>query len=170
MISLIAAIGMNRELGKDNELLWNLPSDLRYFKSITQNKICIQGRSTYQSIINQIGYPLPKRQNVILTRNLYFQTPPYDNCHVYHSLESILYEYRTLCESDEEVIVIGGGELYNLFLPYADRLYITVVEGEFESDTFFPSISDEWRVVSIESHEKDDKNVYNHHFLVYEKK
>lgn len=158
MISIIFAMDRNRLIGKNNSLPWHLPGDLAYFKKVTLGHAVIMGRKTYESI----GRPLPGRRNVIVTRN---QDYTADGCTICRSIGEAL----DLC-SDEEAFVIGGADIYSKFLPYADRLYITLIDQEFEGDTYFPEIDySVWKLVSRTMGEKNEKNPYTYSFLVYEK-
>jgi len=158
MISIIAAIGKNNELGKANELLWKLPNDMKHFKETTTGKTVIMGRKTFQSI----GRPLPNRRNIVVTRD---ETFAIDGIEVAHSLEEAL----RLVQDEEEAFIIGGGELYNQALPFTQRLYITHVDSAFDADTFFPEITSEWRKVSQEEHGADEAHAFPYSFVVYEK-
>jgi dihydrofolate reductase len=130
--SAIVAHDTDRVIGGDNKLLWNLPEDLKRFRDITMGAPIVMGRKTFESI----GKPLPGRENIILTRDTNFKV---DGCFVYNDMESIIADYK----NSNEVFIIGGGEIYKLFFPHIDRLYITVVEGEYEGDTHFPHYSDD---------------------------
>jgi dihydrofolate reductase len=164
LISIITAMDKNGLIGRGNTLPWHLPNDLLYFKHLTEGKIVIMGKTTYESI----GKPLPNRINIILSRDTSYRA---DGCYVYNSLESILYEYQNFSDKSEEVFIIGGSEVYRQFLPYADKLYITEIDHEFEGDTYFPEIDwDEWRIVQSEQGIKDDRNPYNYYFNVYIRK
>lgn len=158
-ISMIAAMDINRTIGINNQLPWRLPADLAYFKKITMGHTVLMGRKTHESI----GKPLPGRKNVVLTANRSYSS---EGCIIIHSVEDAL-----KLAAEEEVFVVGGAELYRLFLPYADRLYITVLEHEFAGDAFFPEIDPSvWNVVSVQPGITDDKNPYKYSFRIYEKK
>ena len=132
--SAIVAHDINRVIGGDNKLLWNIPEDLKRFKEITSNSPIIMGRKTFESI----GRPLPNRINIILTRDKEFKT---EGCFVYNDMNEIISDYS----DNGEVFIIGGGEIYKLFFPYINRIYITVVEGEYVGDTVFPVYTkDNW--------------------------
>jgi len=127
-VSIIAAIAENRAIGKNNKLLWRIPEDLKRFKKVTEGHAVIMGRKTYESI----GKPLPNRLNIIITRNTSYKPPA---CFVFPSLgEALVYAKKY---EKEEIFVIGGGEIYRQALPLTDKLYLTVVKGEYEADTFF---------------------------------
>ncbi len=159
IISCIVAIAKNNVIGKDNDIPWYLPNDLKYFKKRTLNHHILMGRKCYQSI----GKPLPKRTNVIITRDPYFIS---SNCIVSSSIEealSVAYENQ-----EEEVFIIGGGTIYEQTQNIWDRLYITEVDTEVEGDVFFPEMNySEWNLVSTEEHSKDQKNEFDHVFKVY---
>lgn len=140
MLSIIAAIGRKNELGKDNKLLWYLPEDLKRFKRITIGHPIIMGRKTFQSLPGL----LPDREHIIITRDTSFSVPA-ERVRVVHSIEEAL----AIIDPEEENFVIGGGEIYRQFLPYTDKLYLTIVDGEFpEANTFFPEIDyGEWEVI-----------------------
>ena len=131
MISIIVAISKNNVIGKDNKLLWNIPEDLKHFKEITLNSKIIMGRKTFESLPGI----LPKRQHIILTKN--------KNYKVNSKEVKIVYDFKTIIsdfyDSDEEVFVIGGGEIYNLFINYCKKLYLTKIDSIFDGDTFFPN-------------------------------
>lgn len=147
-ISIIAAIGKDRELGKDNKLLWRIPEDLKRFRKLTQGHAVIMGRKTFESI----GKPLPDRLNVIITRdkNYFNVLKHYNNVIVYNSLEQVmnnlLFKIKNLKFKDE-VFVIGGGQIFTLALPHADKLYLTIVDDVKNADTFFPDYSTFKKVV-----------------------
>ena len=161
MISLIVCTGENNEIGLLNDMPWGrgLPADLDYFKKTTTGHPVVMGRKTFKSILTSLGKPLPKRQNIVLTRDEDFA---YEGVNVIHDVKDV---------PKDEVFVIGGASVYQLFLPIADRLYITKMHASVEADTYFPSFSeDEWPLVSKEPHEKDKKNAYDYDFLIYERK
>ncbi len=133
MINIIVAIAAGRVIGNDNKLLWHITEDMRYFRQITSGHAVVMGRKTYDSI----GRPLPKRHNVVITR----QDIEIEGCSVVHSLEEAL----SLLEGEQDVFIIGGAEIYALALPLADRLYITHVGGYYVGDTHFPEWDEsEW--------------------------
>ncbi|GIN77574.1 Dihydrofolate reductase [Bacillus paralicheniformis] len=161
MISLITAMDRNRLIGKDNDLPWHLPQDLKYFKEVTKGHAVIMGRKTFESI----GRPLPHRENIIVTSNKELDIP---NCQVMHSTEEAV---RFAKNKNEECFVIGGSTLYAEILPFADKLYVTKIDETFEGDRYFPEFSEaEWEIVSRRKGLKDDKNPYDYEFLVYQRK
>lgn len=157
-ISLIAAIGKNRELGRDNELIFQIPEDMKFFREKTRGHAIIMGRKTFESI----GRPLPNRTNIIVTRDSSFITHD-SNVRVVHSIEEALETAKTV--EEEEIFVIGGAQIYQLALPYADKLYLTLVDAEVEdADAFFPDYEKIFRKTSeIES---KDQN-YSYSFTVF---
>ena len=160
MISYIVAMDKNRVIGKDNQLPWHLPADLKFFKKVTMGHPIVMGRKTHESI----GKPLPGRENIILTRN---QTYKSEGCSVIHSVEEL---NRLVEEKNEEVFVIGGAELFKATFAHVDRLYITKIEHEFEGDTYFPDFKEsDWKIISQEKGIKDEKNPYDYSFIIYER-
>lgn len=159
MISLIAAMARNRIIGKDNDMPWHLPADLAHFKRVTMGKPVIMGRRTYESI----GFPLPGRKNVVITRNAEYAP---EGVVVVGSVEAALAEVSDA----EEVMIIGGGQLYREMLPHADRLYLTQIQADIEGDTEFPDYTVfEWNEIGREVYEADEKNAYDLEFVTLEK-
>jgi dihydrofolate reductase len=138
---MIAAISENRVLGKDNKLPWNVPDDTKHFREITSGHTVIMGRKTYQSI----GHALPNRTNIVITRDPSFTAP---DAIVAHSIEEALDEAKK--HETSEIFIIGGGEIYNLGMKYADKLYLTIIDGTFEGDAFFPEYKDQFPVIVSE--------------------
>jgi dihydrofolate reductase len=161
MISLIAAIGKNNELGKGNTLLWKLPADMERFRKITSLHTIIMGRKTFESI----GRPLPNRRNIIITRDANYKN---ENVEIAHSLSEAL---DIVGNNNEEIFIIGGGELYSQTMPIADKLYITHIDAtDADADTFFPEIIPiVWNEISHEEHKKDEKNLFDYTFSIYDK-
>lgn len=163
IVSAIVAVGNDLVIGKDNKLPWYLPADLKYFKKKTLNHHIIMGRKSYKSI----GNPLPKRTNIVLTRDPYWIA---SNVLVAHSVEealSLAYD-----NGEEEAFIIGGGNIYEQTQELWDRVYLTEVDVTIKgADTFFPQLSEEkWKVVSEEPHAPHDKNEYAYNFKVLERK
>ncbi len=145
-ISIIVAIAKNRAIGKGNELLWHISEDLKRFKAITMGKPIIMGRKTYESI----GKPLPGRRNIVISRN---EDLKIDGVECYTSIDTAI----ASCQEDE-VFVIGGGQIYNQTIDKAKKLYLTVVDKEYDADTFFPLIDPMmWEEDSYEHYEKGAK-------------
>jgi dihydrofolate reductase len=163
-IALIVAMSNNRVIGRNNALPWHLSEDLKYFKRTTLGKPVIMGRKTFESI----GRPLPGRANIIVSRSGFTA----DNIRVVSSLEEALKVAESIAHIDgaEEVMVIGGAELYAHALPMAQRLYLTLVDAEIEGDAFFPALNDdEWQEISREDYDAVEPNPYNYSFRLLEK-
>lgn len=160
MIQLIAAMGKNNEIGKNNVMPWHLPADLAYFKQATSNHTVLMGRKTYESI----GKALPNRKNVVLTNDKEYRL---NDAMVIHDLHTILKHYQ---DSEEVLFVIGGANVYEQCLPYADTLYITRIHHEFEADAFFPMFHEsEWKETCVMNGETNEKNPYAYGFYLYER-
>ncbi len=165
ILSIISAVANNNEIGRKNELLWDLPIDMKHFKETTTGHPVIMGQKTFESI----GRPLPNRRNIILTLDKNFIG---ENIEVVYSLEELDTLLKETMGETEEAFIIGGGQIYKLFIDKADRLYITHVNASFQdADTFFPIIDmTKWNKSSEDKHEKDDKNKYDCNFVIYNKK
>jgi dihydrofolate reductase len=166
-IALIVAMAHNHIIGKDNAMPWHLPEDLRYFKRVTLGKPVIMGRNTYESI----GKPLVQRPNIIISRNTLYRV---DGATVVHSLEAALALGQQVLQetaSDDELMVIGGAQIYAQALPLAQRLYLTEVHAQPEGDASFPLFNrDEWQEVAREEHQACARNPYAYDFLVLDRK
>lgn len=161
-ISLVVAAALNNAIGKDNQLLWHLPKDLRYFKHVTWAMPVIMGRKTYESFNKHLA----GRINIVITRQQGWSAP---NVTVVNSLEAAL-EAASATDC-REAFVIGGGEIYREALPLADLVYLTRVQVEKEGDTFFPELpAKDWELASRVPHHKDDKNAYDFAFEVWKKR
>ncbi|MDD2489125.1 MAG: dihydrofolate reductase, partial [Bacteroidales bacterium] len=151
----------NNAIGKDNDLLWHISEDLKYFKRITLGSPIIMGRKTWESLPFK---PLPKRENIVISNNKDYKL---DNATVFHSLEEAVQYVKKF----ENCFIIGGGMIYNTILPFCDKLYITKVHKSFEADTFFPEIdSNQWELESQSEIQKDEPSGLEFQFLVYKKK
>jgi dihydrofolate reductase len=153
--ALIVAMDKENGIGKNNDLMWHLPADMRFFKETTTGHIVVLGRKNYESIPERFR-PLPNRENVVLTRNANFEAP---GCLVFHSLEACLEHYKN--ETERTVFIIGGGEIYRqaLELNVVDEMYITYVNHTYGADTFFPKFdSNEWLSKSVFQQESDEKH------------
>ena len=160
MLSLIWAMDEKRLIGCDNRLPWNLPADMQWFRRQTMGKPVLMGRKTFDSI----GRPLPGRLNLIMTRQ---QGLEIEGCTVVHSLA----EAVAAAGDAEEIMVIGGAEIYARLLPMARRLYMTRIEHAFEGDTWFPDFDEsEWNLVYREMHAVDEKNAWSCSFMILERK
>jgi len=158
-ITIVVAISENNAIGKDNQLLWHLPADLKHFKNKTTGKTIIMGRKTYDSI----GKPLPNRRNIVITRQqgLYLA-----GIEVVNSLD----EGLALCRDENEVFIIGGAEIYRQALPLVDKIELTRVHQEFEADAFFPELDQEtWKETWKENHLPDEKNKFAYTFATLER-
>jgi len=159
-ISLIWAMDRNRLIGCDNALPWKLPADMAWFKKSTMGKPILMGRKTYESI----GRPLPGRVNLILSRQADLKI---DGCIVVHSLA----EAQAAVPDADEIMVMGGAEIYALLLDQADRLYITYIDAEFEGDAWFPGFDrSDWQETSRQRGGVDEKSLYPHEFIIFERK
>src|SRR5688572_9271391 len=163
-ISLIAALAQNRVIGKDNDLPWHLPDDMKFFMQTTKGHHCIMGRKNYDSIPDKFK-PLPNRTNIVVTHQKDFKAP---NCIVVNGIERALEIAQNNNES--EVFIIGGAEIYKQSLAFADRLYLTEIKADIAGDTFFPTIRhEEWKELSRTPHPADERHQYAFDFVVYEK-
>lgn len=146
-ITLIAAMGRNREIGLAGQMPWHLPAELQHFKKATMGKSIVMGRKTWQAI----GRPLPGRQNIVISRNAGFKA---EGAEVVSSLQQALEQ-----SNSDEIMVIGGGQLYELALPIAQRLILTQIDIEPEADTWFPQWKQgEWRAVHMQDFAADESN------------
>jgi dihydrofolate reductase len=164
IVSMIAAMAENRVIGKNNDLPWKLPDDMKYFMETTKGHHCIMGRKNYDSIPEKFR-PLADRTNIVVTRQQNFSAP---GCTVVNSLESAL---EIAAENNEpETFVIGGADIYRLGLPYANRLYLTEIKAPVAGDIFFPVFDKkEWKEISRVPHDADERHKYAFDFVVYEK-
>ena len=160
MITLIVAMGKNREIGKENQLLWHLPKDLKRFKELTSGYHIIMGRKTYESI----GKPLPNRTNIVISRkNDWFE----EGILIVGSIKEAVKFAKKI---DEEVFVLGGGNIYEQTIDFADKLEVTLVDAVLDADTFFPKINEKvWQKTNEERHQKDEKNEFDFCFQTYER-
>ena len=155
-ISLIVALARNRVIGRDNQLPWRLSADLQHFKGLTMGKPIVMGRKTYESI----GRPLPGRTNIVVTRDSSFSA---EGCRVVHSIDEAL----VTAGGADEVMIMGGENLYSQLLPRADRLYLTEVQAEVSGDAWFPEFDQtQWQELERESHRADEKNEFDYDFVV----
>ena len=165
IVSAIVAIAKNNAIGKNNQLLWHLPADMKYFKEKTLGHCIITGRKNYESIPEKFR-PLPGRINIVISRQKNYTAP---GAIVVHSIEMAIQQATNL--NEQEVFIIGGAEIYKQSLSIVDKLYITYVDAQFDADAFFPELNlDEWKVESRYLHPADDKNKYDCSFCVYTKR
>tara|TARA_B100000900_G_scaffold377707_1_gene361369 strand:- start:70 stop:570 length:501 start_codon:yes stop_codon:yes gene_type:complete len=165
IVSLIVAASENNVIGKDNDLIWNLPKDMNYFKETTQSHFVIMGRKNFESIPHKFR-PLPNRTNVVVTRQTSYKA---EGCIVVNSIEEALSKAKEA--DDAEPFIIGGGEIYRLALDnnLVNRIYLTRVHKHYEGDTFFPEINSNWKLISSEKFLADEKHICDFSFEVYEK-
>ncbi|MCF6435427.1 MULTISPECIES: type 3 dihydrofolate reductase [Pseudoalteromonas] len=161
IISMIAAMANNRVIGQDNKMPWHLPSDLKHFKRVTLNKPVVMGRKTFESI----GRPLPGRRNIVITRSESYSA---SGVEVVSSPQAAL----ELVSDAEEIMIIGGGNIYEQFLPMCERLYLTFIDLDVAGDTCFPDYTKagHWEVIEEQSLSADECNPHNHKFVTLKKK
>lgn len=162
MINIIVAVDKNLGIGKNNKLLAHIKSDLEYFKRTTNGHIIVMGYNTYLSLPKK---PLPNRLNIVITK----KNIKLEGSVVVHSIDELFNKLKELGE-DREIFICGGESIYKQMMPYCDKLYITHVFDNFEADTFYPEISDEWEVESINSTKENLLHKYPHVFAVYKRK
>ena len=154
MVKIIVATSKNRVIGDSNSLIWHLPADLKRFKGLTTGNPIVMGRKTYESI----GRPLPNRRNIIITRDTKYDV---EGGEIVNSLEEAL----MIC--NHNCFIIGGGEIYRQSMEIADQIYLTLVHEDFEGDTTFPEIGSEWKMVTSQDFEPDEKNKHKYSFIEY---
>lgn len=160
MVTIIAAIAENNALGKNNQLLWHLPADLKRFKKTTLNHVVIMGRKTFESL----GKPLPNRTNILITRDKNYKV---EGCVVVNSLKEAL---ETATKEDENPFILGGAEIYKQAMPFTDKLDVTFVHHKFDADVFFPEIDKTiWKETSREDLKANEKNKYDYSFVTFER-
>lgn len=165
-VSLIVAMDLERGIGRNNDLMWHLPADMKFFKETTTSHVVVMGRKNYDSIPVKFR-PLPNRENVVLTRNVNYKA---DGCRVFNTLESCLDHYKN--QHEKTVFIIGGGEIYKkaLEINCVDEMYISHVNKTYGADTFFPEFDlKNWTVETIMQHEKDEKNEASFTVIKYTK-
>lgn len=157
-ISMVAAMAKDRVIGKDNAMPWHLPADFAWFKKVTMGKPIVMGRKTFESI----GRPLPGRQNIVISRNPDFTAEGV-------TVVSDIAAAQSAAGDVEELMIIGGGSIYEACLPLADRLYLTFIDLTVEGDTCFPAWDDTWQEVHSESYTADEKNAHTMRFVILER-
>ncbi len=158
LISLVVAVAENNVIGKNNQLIWHLPADLKHFKKLTTGHTVFMGRKTHDSI----GKPLPNRRNIVISRSV----DQIEGCEVAVSLEDAL----KLTSAENEVFIIGGAEIYKLALPLANRIYLTQIHQSFDGDTFFPELDlQQWRETQREDFSPDEKNRLSYSFITLDR-
>lgn len=164
ILSIISAIGNNNEIGKNNSLLWNLPIDMKHFKETTSGHPIIMGQRTFESI----GKALPNRRNIVLTKDKNFKI---EGVEIVYSPEELIDLLEKTEKENSECFIIGGGQIYKLFIEWCDKLHITHVDASFsDADIFFPEIDKtKWKTILEDKHLANEKNIYNCNFATYEK-
>jgi dihydrofolate reductase len=158
IVSAIVAIGENNAIGKNNQLLWHLPADLKHFRVITSGRTIIMGRKTFDSV----GRPLPNRRNIVVTR----QDIKIEGCEVVRSIDEAI----ALCQGEDEVFIGGGAEIYRLAMDKTNKIYLTIVHKAFDADTFFPEIDyKKWKETEREDFPADEKNSIPYSFITLER-
>jgi len=158
-ITLIVAAAENNAIGKGNRMPWHLPNDFKYFKEKTLNHSVVMGRKTFESI----GKPLPERRNIVMTKNTNYLHEEVD---VVNNIDELL----LYCRDEREIFIIGGAEIYKQTLPLAHKVLLTRVHTTVDGDAFFPELpANEWKLISAEKHEKDDRHAFDYTFEVYER-
>lgn len=167
-VSIVVAVAENGAIGKDNQLLWRLPDDLKYFKSITMGKPIVMGRKTFESI----GKPLPGRENIVISRQSALDIP---GCTVVNSIEAAVAHVGAqhaahLQHEPAEIMIIGGADIYRQALPITQQIYLTRVHATFDGDVFFPELAaDQWRETHREEHAADERHAYPFTFITLER-
>jgi dihydrofolate reductase len=160
MIIMIAAASENNALGKNNELVWHLPNDFKRFKNLTSGHHIIMGRKTFESFPK----PLPNRTHIVISRQENYNP---EGCIVVNSMKKAI----AICPSDNPIYIIGGGEIYNLGIPFSDKIELTRVHHTFEADAFFPEINPkDWEIILSEFQPKDDKHRFDYTYQTYVRK
>lgn len=159
-LELIVAVDEQGGIGKNNQLLWHLPADLKHFKEITTGHPIIMGRKTYDSI----GRALPNRRNMVISRQTDLQI---EGVEIANSLTNAI----TLVANENKAFIIGGAEIFKQAMPFISKIHLTIVHNSFEADTFFesPSLS-AWEAIETETHQADEKNAYSYTFITYKKR
>ncbi len=160
--SIIAAKSDNNVIGKENDLVWHMPADLKFFKNTTKGHYVIMGRKTFESM----NGPLPNRTHIIITRNAYYQA---EGCFVVDQIEKAFKIAEE--QQQEEVFILGGAEIYRQTMNKADKMYITEIKSTFDGDAFFPEIDHNyWKESKRDEHSPDEKNTYHYAFVEYLKR
>jgi len=161
-ISFVVAAAKNNVIGKDNQLVWNLPNDMKFFKNVTWGMPVVMGRKSFESL----GKALPGRKNIVLTRQEGWNAKDVIVVKSMEEAKAVVKEMDV-----KEMMVIGGGEIFKMVMPEAKRIYLTRVDAEPEGDAFFPKVDPaEWELVSKKDHEADAKHAYNYSFQIWERK
>jgi dihydrofolate reductase (trimethoprim resistance protein) len=159
-ISLIAAMDNNRVIGKNNDIPWRLPKEWQYVRKTTMGHPIILGRKNFESI----GKALPGRRNIILTQDRSYCA---QGCEILYSVEDVIKS----CHNEDEIFIFGGEQIYKLFLPYVEKMYLTKIDYEFEGDTFFPEVDyEQWQEISVQKGITNEENPFHYYFHVYQRK
>lgn len=166
-VSIIVAASENNVIGRDNEIPWHLPDDLKYFRTMTEGHPVIMGRKNFESILDVLGKPLPNRRNIIVTRDREFQA---EGCEVASSLEeAIVFAHQD--NDKEEIFIIGGGQIYEQAMEHANYVYLTRVHAWIEGDVVFPELdTDTWEQTHSEEHPADEKHKFAFTFITYKRR
>lgn len=160
-IAIAVAVGENFEIGKNNQLLWHMPADLKFFKQTTSGHTVVMGRKTFDSV----GRALPNRRNIVITRDASLKI---DGVEVVNSLDEAI---EITKNEEKPVFIVGGSEIYRQALPKTDILYLTTIHHNFDADTYFSGLDrNDWNLISTEPHKADEKNKYDYTFEVLERK
>ncbi|QTD42000.1 dihydrofolate reductase [Sporosarcina sp. Te-1] len=158
MISMLVAHDLNRVIGFENSMPWHIPEELAYFKKVSMGKAIVMGRKTFESI----GRPLPGRLNIVVTRNKDYEA---DGVEIVHTLQEAIEKGRKF---SEEIVIIGGAQLFEMAMESANRIYATVIRKEFQGDTYFPAYGTGWKLVSeSEDHFMEDSTPFS--YFIYER-
>ncbi|MDP4144184.1 MAG: dihydrofolate reductase [Bacillota bacterium] len=161
MLNIIVAVAKNLAIGRDNRLLWHLPNDLKYFKEITSGNTIIMGRKTF----NSLPKILPNRHHIVLTRDKNFKVED-DRVTIFNSVEGLI----SSLDDSKQYFIIGGGEIYKQLLPFANRIYLTTVDKEYDADTYFPALNlNQWKVIDEKQGIIDEKNTLVHKFSILDR-
>ena len=162
MLSIIVAVAENNVIGKDNKLIWHLPEDLKRFKRLTTGHTIIMGRKTFESL----GRILPNRKHVILCNDMEMNIDD-ENVEILEDISML----KNYIDSEEEHFVIGGATIYKLLMPYANKLYLTLIHEEFKGDVYFPEIEEkEWKVIDREKGLRNEENPFDYEYITFERK
>jgi dihydrofolate reductase len=165
IISFVAAVAQNGVIGRNNDLPWRLPDDMKFFMETTKGHCVLLGRKNYDSLHPKYK-PLPNRTNIVVTRQKDFQAP---GCIVVHSVEDGIAHAKQ--KNEQELMVIGGADIYKISLPHADRLYMTEIDASVDGDVKFPPYDkSEWNEISRVHHPKDERHQYSFDFVIYDRK
>ena len=161
MISLVVAVSENNAIGKNNQLLWHLPNDLKFFKNTTWGGVVIMGRKTFESV----NKPLPGRTNIVITKQVNWTS---ENVIVVNSIEAAIQKAKDL--NFKAIFIIGGGEIYKESMSIADKIYLTKVHTTIEGDTFFPELQmNQWKMISNKDFSSDEKHAFDYSFQEWER-